>query len=90
MTIHGHTTVDYAHVGAAASQALIKLIEWQGIVFGGRNDQLDGHANHQNEYVNVYHSHRYIREVWAKHFEIIDILPGYIFTHDLVIMRKTA
>jgi hypothetical protein len=89
MTIHGRTTVDFARLGSAASQALLKLIEWQGIVVSGRNDQLDGHANHEAEYVNVYHSQRYIRETWAKQFEIIDILPGYIFTHDLVIMRKT-
>jgi SAM-dependent methyltransferase len=87
MTIHGRTTVDFAQLGSAASKALLKLIEWQGIVVSGRNDQLDGHANHEAEYVNVYHSQRYIRETWAKHFEIIDILPGYIFTHDLVIMR---
>jgi SAM-dependent methyltransferase len=88
MTIHGRTTVDFAHLDAGASQALLKLIEWQGIVFSGRNDQLDGHANHQNEYVNVYHSERYIHRTWGRHFEIVELLRGYIFTHDLVIMRK--
>jgi len=90
MTIHGRTTVDFARLGAGASEALLKLIQWQGIVFSGRNDQLDGHAEHEGEYVNVYHSHDYIRRVWGEHFDVVDILPGYIFTHDLVIMRKRS
>jgi SAM-dependent methyltransferase len=88
MTVHGQTTVDYARLNAVARRALLKQIEREGILCSGRNDQLDGHAAHENEYVNVYHSQRYIHRTWGKQFEIVDILRGYIFTHDLVIMRK--
>jgi SAM-dependent methyltransferase len=88
MTIHGQTTIDYARLDANARKALTARVERDGILCGGRNDQLDGHAVHENEYVNVYHSQDYVRRIWGRHFEIVAILPGYIFTHDLVIMRK--
>jgi len=54
----------------------------------GRNAQLDGHAVRDDEYVNVYHSRRYIDRTWGRHFEMVEVLPGYLFTHDLVIMRR--
>jgi len=88
MTVHGQTTVDYAPHNMATRQALLKRIERNGILCSGRNDQLDGHAAHEGEYVNVYHSHHYIHRTWGRYFEIVEILPGYLFTHDLVIMRK--
>jgi SAM-dependent methyltransferase len=88
MTIHGQTAIDYARLGTSASRALSALVQRKGILCSGRNDQLDGHAAHEDEYVNVYHSHGYVRRAWGRHFEIVDILPGYIFTHDLAILRK--
>lgn len=88
MTIHGQTTVDYARLGPADRRALLKSIERKGILCNGRNNSLDGHVAHEDEYVNVFHSHRYIQRTWGKHFQILEVLPGYIFTHDLVIMRK--
>lgn len=88
MTAHGQTTVDYAHLEVTARRVLLKQIEREGILYSGRNDQLDGYAAHEEEYVNVYHSQSYIHRTWGKHFDIIAILRGYIFTHDLVVMRK--
>jgi SAM-dependent methyltransferase len=88
MTVHGRTTVDYARHGVAARYALLKRIEHEGILCSARNAQLDGHAVHEDEYVNVYHSQRYIDRTWGRHFEIVAVLPGYLFTHDLVIMRS--
>jgi len=88
MTVHGQTTVDYARLDVAARRALLKHIERKGILCSGRNDQLDGHAVHEDEYVNVYHSQGYIHRAWGRLFEIVEVLRGYIFTHDLVIMRK--
>jgi SAM-dependent methyltransferase len=88
MTVHGPTTVDYAWHDMATRQALLNRIEREGILCSGRNDQLDGHAAHEGEYVNVYHSQQYIRRTWGGYFEIVEVLPGYLFTHDLVVMRK--
>jgi SAM-dependent methyltransferase len=88
MTVHGQTTIDYARHTIAGRLALIKRIEREGILCSGRNDQLDGHAAHEDEYVNVYHSRRYIERTWGRFFEIVAALPGYLFTHDLVIMRR--
>jgi SAM-dependent methyltransferase len=88
MTVHGQTTVDYARLDVAARRTFLRRIEREGILCNGRNDSLDGHAAHEDEYVNVFHSHRYIHRTWGRHFEIVEILQGHIFTHDLVIMRK--
>jgi SAM-dependent methyltransferase len=88
MTVHGQTAVDYSLPEVAARRSLIKQIEREGIFCSGRNDQLDGYAAHEDEYVNVFHSRRYIHRIWGRYFEIVAVLPGYVFTHDLVIMRK--
>ena len=88
VTVHGRTTVEYAQLGLRAREALLRRIEREGVLCSGRNDQLDRHATHEDEYVNVYHSEAYIRRVWGRYFDIVELLPGYLFTHDLVIMRK--
>lgn len=87
MTVHGQTTIDYARLDTARRRLLTWTVQRAGILCGSRNDQLDGHAAHENEYVNVYHSSRYIGRTWSRYFDILDILPGYLFTHDLVVMR---
>jgi hypothetical protein len=38
----------------------------------------------------VFHATQYIYQRWTRHFEVLDVLPGYIFTHDLVVLRKRA
>jgi len=43
---------------------------------------------HKDQYVNVYHSQRDVRRVWVRYFEVVDMLPGYPFTHDLVVMQR--
>ena len=54
----------------------------------GDNSQLDGHADHGGEYVNVLHDLDYVRREWGRHFLVEEILRGYILHHDLVILRK--
>jgi hypothetical protein len=88
MTVHGQTTVDYARLGPVARQALLGKIEREGILENARNTSLDGHVAHEDEYVNVFHSKRYVHRTWGEQFEIVALLSGYVFTHDLVIMRK--
>lgn len=88
MTIHGKTALDYAGMSPADYKALDERIRREGIVMTGSNDQIDGFAEHEGEYVNVFHDPAYVRARWGNTFEILDILPGYIYTHDLVVMRK--
>jgi hypothetical protein len=60
----------------------------EGILVGSANSQLDGHVDHQGEYVNVFHSRDYIYDRWSKYFDVVAVIPGYIFTHDLVVLRR--
>jgi SAM-dependent methyltransferase len=90
MTIHGRTALDYAGVPPPDYEELERRISAQGLYVSGTNTQIDGYAQHKGEYVNVFHDLTYVRNRWSEYFEIITILPGYIYTHDLVIMRKTA
>ncbi len=87
-TVHGQTTVDFAQHEIRPRQALLKRIEREGILCSGRNDQLDGHAAPEGEYVNVYHSRSYVHRIWGRYFEIVAVLPGYLFPHGLVVMRR--
>jgi SAM-dependent methyltransferase len=88
MTVHGETALDYAHLAPLPDKLARAAVAKAGLLVGSGNDQLDGFADHEGEYVNVFHATSYIRERWARHFEVLDVLPGYIFTHDLVVLRK--
>jgi SAM-dependent methyltransferase len=88
VTVHGRTAADFAGLVPLPYAALLKRIAGEGIVFAGENHQLRGAAEDEGEYVNVFHSQEYIRKHWSRWFEIVEIVPGYIFTHDLVVMRK--
>jgi SAM-dependent methyltransferase len=87
-TVHGQTAIDFSRSAPAEYQRLSDEVRARGIVFSGQNTQLDGHADHGGEYVNVYHDADYVRRIWGRFFEIERILPGYIIHHDLVVLRK--
>lgn len=89
MTIHGHTALDYAGLSREDYGILRRRISDQGLYVSSTNTQLDGHAEHKGEYVNVFHDLSYVRRNWSRYFEIVEILPGYIYTHDLVVLRRT-
>jgi hypothetical protein len=39
-------------------------------------------------YRNIYHTHDYIRRIWTRDFEILDILPGFVGNmQDMVFLR---
>jgi SAM-dependent methyltransferase len=39
-------------------------------------------------YRNIYHTHDYIRRIWTKDFEVLDILPGFVGNmQDMVFLR---
>jgi hypothetical protein len=87
-TIHGQTAIDFSREPPSEYARLQDEVREKGIVFTGDNTQLDGHAEHGGEYVNVLHSADYVRRVWGGTLEVVHILPGYILHHDLVILRK--
>jgi hypothetical protein len=88
MTTHARTAIDFSRLPPDTYADTCARVERDGIVVSGINSQLDGHAEHAGEYVNVYHSEDYVRRTWGCYFEILAILPGYILHHDLVVMRK--
>jgi hypothetical protein len=88
MTTHARTAIDFSRLAPDTYVETCARVARDGIVVSGSNSQLDGHADHGGEYVNVYHSDDYVRRTWGCYFEILAILPGYILHHDLVVMRK--
>ena len=89
MTTHGETAIDFSRLAPAAYARTRDDVRRQGIVVSGTNTQLDGHAEHAGEYVNVYHSADYVRRTWGRYFDVLHVLPGYILHHDLVVLRKS-
>ena len=88
MTIHGETAIDFSRLAPREYRRVRDDVRRAGIVVSGINTQLDGHAEHEGEYVNVYHSADYVRSTWGRYFDVMHVIPGYILHHDLVVMRK--
>lgn len=87
VTVHGQTAIDFAQLDPLSYKALQDRVGKEGLAVTSSNNQLDGFVEHPEEYVNVFHSHGHIQQVWGRYFNQLEILPGYIFTHDLVIGR---
>ena len=88
VTVHGRTAIDFSRQPPSEYRRLIEEVARNGMAFTGENTQLDGHADHGGEYVNVLHGADYVRQTWSRFFDVLHILPGYILHHDLVILRK--
>jgi SAM-dependent methyltransferase len=88
MTVHGRTAIDYAQLSPPDYHALARRISDQGLHVAGSNSQIDAHAAHDDEYLNVFHDADYVLDRWGRRFDIATILPGYLFTHDLVVMHR--
>lgn len=88
LTTHGQTAIDFSRLSPADYARVTQDVQRAGILVSGTNTQLDGHAEHAGEYVNVYHSAEYVRRTWGQFFDVLHILPGYILHHDLVVLRK--
>jgi SAM-dependent methyltransferase len=89
VTVHGRTALDYAGMEPNAYVSLLGKLDRSGLVEAGANSQLDGATADAHEYLNVFHTKKYIREHWARWFSVEEILPGYIYTHDLVVLRRS-
>lgn len=88
VTLHGQTAIDFARLAPSDYSILQARVQREGLVVTSGNTQLEGFVEQPDEYVNVFHSHQHVRRDWSRYFEIVEILPGYIFTHDLVIARR--
>jgi SAM-dependent methyltransferase len=88
MTVHGLTALEFAGLAADDYRRVESEVERSGLLVTSINSQIDRHAKHRGEYVNVFHSHDYIRRTWGRHFDVVVIIPGYILTHDLVVLRR--
>jgi hypothetical protein len=89
LTTHGQTAIDFSRLAPADYRRTRDRVAREGIVVSGTNSQLDGHAEHAGEYVNVWHSADYVRRTWGRYFDVLHILPGYILHHDLVVLRNS-
>jgi hypothetical protein len=87
-TIHGQTAIDFSRSPPPEYLRSQEELRQKGIVFMGDNTQLDGHADHGGEYVNVLHALDYVHREWGRYFRVEEVLRGYILHHDLVILRK--
>ena len=88
MTTHGETAIDFSRLAPADYRRTREEVAREGFVVSGANAQLDGHAEHGGEYVNVWHAADYVRRVWGRYFDVLHVIPGYILHHDLVVLRK--
>jgi SAM-dependent methyltransferase len=69
---------------------IYKLLRWQenGFLAIGVDSAIDS-INDKEYYTTSFQTDWYIRKQWAKHFQIIDVIPSYIgHFQDLVVMRK--
>jgi len=87
-TTHGETAIEFSRLPPPDYRQMRERVAREGLVVTGNNTQLDGHADHEGEYVNVYHSIGYVQRTWSRHFDVLHIVPGLILHHDLVVMRK--
>ena len=85
MSFHGRSAYQYLR----APDSWLETIQAKGFHITSSNGQLDAVIEDKDYYVNVGHSHDYIRSQWSKYFEIVDFIPGFIGTHDVVVMRRT-
>jgi SAM-dependent methyltransferase len=70
---------------AADVSGALKL---KGFCDTGAEMTLNGVTADDTYYRNIYHTHDYIRRNWAREFEILEILPGFVGNmQDMVFLR---
>lgn len=68
-----------------------KLLSWQekGFLAIGVDSAINDSIDDKEYYTTSFQTDWYIKEQWAKYFQIIDIIPSYIgHFQDLVVMQK--
>lgn len=88
MTIHGETALDYLGLQPTEHREMQLAIRKSGLFVSSKNDQLDGAVEGAAEYVNVFHDKKYLARHWRRWFKVLSVLPGFVFTHDLVVLQR--
>jgi SAM-dependent methyltransferase len=84
VTVHSYASWLLNDLGAES------YLNWErdGILDVGENSDLQGAVPDPSRYRSIFHTPAYIRRVWRKWFEVLDILPGWAANNqDLVILR---
>jgi SAM-dependent methyltransferase len=87
LTIHGAVSL------SRTSFELESLTRWRrmGFLDGGISLAAKELTSEPERYIDCFLSEAYVRDTWSEHFEILEILPGYIDNmQDLVVMQKRA
>jgi 2-polyprenyl-3-methyl-5-hydroxy-6-metoxy-1,4-benzoquinol methylase len=67
---------------------VVERLTTHGFCDTGAESILKGVTADDEYYRNIYHTHDYIRETWARDFEILEILPGFVANmQDMVFLR---
>jgi SAM-dependent methyltransferase len=90
VTVHGETAVEFFRKPPDEYARLKAAIAGAGLLVSSLNTQLSGFVEQPGEYVNVFHDRAYIMRRWSGFFDVLRVIPGYLFTHDLVVMRCRA
>ncbi len=88
LSFHGTTVANYAGLPLPALDAYLDTVARDGFVVTSVNDQIRNFIDEPGYYVNVAHSDDYVRRVWGEYFDVVDIIPGMVATHDLAVLRK--
>jgi SAM-dependent methyltransferase len=89
LSFHGTTVANYAGLPLPALDAYLATVARDGFVVTSANDQIRDFINERRYYVNVAHSSDYVRRVWGEYFDVVDVVPGMVATHDLAVLRKS-
>lgn len=65
-----------------------RAVHREGILYAGKNSQLDRVIDAPDYYVDVIQSHDYVMCKWGEYFEVLDIVEAIAGNQDLVVMRR--
>lgn len=85
LSVHGGATIARSNLPLELFSHWLTL----GYLDGGMNPDLIGAIERPEFYRNAFHSEKYIRERWSKHFDVVDYIPAFIGNHhDLVVLQR--
>ena len=85
LTTQGHAALCRSRIG---SETMIKLRE-QGSIDVDVSVAAEDLSPEPRRYIDCFLLEEYIRHRWAEHFDVLDVIPGYIGNvQDLVVLRK--
>jgi len=87
LTVQGASALCRSTVGSSS----LALWQQSGMIDVGVSSAANELSPEPDRYIDCFLTHEYIRDRWSEHFEIVEILPGYIGNvQDLVVLRKRS